>query len=116
MAAVQLKLLIPSLPDEFNPPKDFTFPKCAFGSRCVKYFTQRNWFITWHFLHYDESQDIVYCHITAIKLDTMRWSSNVTDTFVVKGFSKWKGATSSFKKLEHICFFSVNLIIIIMLV
>ena len=101
-AGWRLKPLLPnpSLPDEPNHPKDFSFPKRPFGSRSVMYSAHSGWFSTWPILHYDESKDVIYCHtcVTAIKLDRLRWSNNISETFVTKGFSNWKDATSSFKK------------------
>lgn len=100
MAAAGLKSSLPSLPDKPNHPKDFPFPKRPFGSRCVMYSAHSSWFSTWPFLSYDENQDVVYCHtcVTAIRLDRLRWSKNISESFVSKGFSNWKDATSSFKK------------------
>ena len=51
--------------------KDFAFPKRTFGkSKPVLCFAHSQWFGTWPFLHYDEGQDVVFCHtcVTAVKL------------------------------------------------
>ena len=80
------KASLPILPDEpHHPPKDFPFPKRTFGkSKPVLCSARSQWFGIWPFLHYDEGQDIVFCHtcVTAFKLDRMKSSNNAADAFV----------------------------------
>ena len=84
MAETQSSLL-PSLPDKPHHPKDFAFPKRTFGkSKPVLCSAQSQWFNSWPFLHYDEGQDVVFCHtcVTAFKLDRMKSSNNAASAFV----------------------------------
>ena len=42
------------------------------------------WFDTWPFLHYDEGQDVMFCHtcVTAFKLGRIKSSKNAATAFV----------------------------------
>ena len=66
MAAARhgLQASVPNLPNKPHHPKDFEFPKRSFGkTKPVLCSAQSQWFTTWPFLHYDEGQDVVFCHI-----------------------------------------------------
>lgn len=56
------------------------FPKHTFG-HTKPYNAHYNWFQSWPFLHYDESQDVVFCH-TCVKADELDTSKNAADAFV----------------------------------
>eukprot|EP00731_Ephydatia_muelleri_P001852 Em0001g1852a len=58
------------------------------------------WFDTWPFLHYDEGQDVMFCHtcVTAFKLGRIKSSKNAATAFVTSGFCNWKDATVAFSK------------------
>ena len=62
MATSSIKSLFPSLPDKpHHPGRSFSFPKRSFGkAKPVLCSAQSQWFDTWPFLHYDESQDVVF--------------------------------------------------------
>ena len=84
-AKAVFKSSLPSLPDEPNHPSNFTFPKRSFGKTKPVFCAARSqWFCTWPFLQYDESQDVVFCHtcVTAFKLGRMKFSNNAADAFV----------------------------------
>jgi len=69
-----------------HQPTNLVFPKRAFGKTKVVYRSfQPSWFKQWPFLHYDESNDVVYCHtcITGFKEKKMK-SPNANSAFVSK--------------------------------
>ena len=81
---------IPSLPDEPHHPKSFAFPKRSFGkTKPVFCSAKSQWFDTWPFLHYDEGQDVMFCHtcVTAFKLGRIKSSKSgsryLSQSFVV---------------------------------
>ena len=80
------KAPLPSLPDEpHHPGRNFIFPKKSFGkSKPVLCSAQSQWFDTWPFLHYDEGQDVVFCHtcVKAFELNRMKSSNNAANAFV----------------------------------
>ena len=80
------KKSLPSLPNEpHHPTNRFVFPKRTFGlTKPVKCSAHYNWFQSWPFLHYDEGQDVVFCHtcVKAFELDRMKTSKNAADAFV----------------------------------
>ena len=80
------KKSLPTLPDEpHHPTSRFMFPKRTFGhTKPVKCSAHCNWFHSWPFLHYDESQDVVFCHtcVKAFELDRMKTSKNAENAFV----------------------------------
>ena len=86
-------VLLPSLLDEPHHPTDFPFPKRTFGkSKPVLCSAQSQWFHTWPFLHYDEAQDVVFCHhcVTAVKLDRIKASNNAAVVRLAFGMtSSW---------------------------
>lgn len=86
MAARSLKSSIPDLPEApYHPASNFVFPKRTFGkAKPVQCAAQRQWFSSWAFLHYDEAKDVVFCHtcVTAVKLDRMKTSNNMSPAFV----------------------------------
>jgi len=76
---------LPDLPAEPHQPSSFNFPKRCFGQKKPVYCSfQRQWFVNWPFLHYDEAQDVVFCHtcVTAFKLNKIKSSHNAAAAFV----------------------------------
>ena len=56
---------IPDSPHQSGP--GFKFPKRSFGKATVVFRSfQSTWFRQWPFLHYDEANDLAYCH-TCVK-------------------------------------------------
>ena len=58
---------LPELPPEPHQPHSIQFPKRAYGKKkivCCSF--HPHLFVTWPFLHYNESDDAVYCH-TCVK-------------------------------------------------
>jgi len=86
MAARHFKSSIPDLPEApHHPSSEFLFPKRTFGKATpVKCAAQQQWFSSWPFLHYDQGQDVVFCHtcVTAVKLNKMKSSNNMSPAFV----------------------------------
>ena len=63
-----------------QPGVEFKFPKRSFGKSTI---TQRSfqaqWFQQWSFLHYDEHNDVVYCHTCATSMKQKRMRSSKAD-------------------------------------
>ena len=55
---------VPDLPSSpHHPSETFSFPKRSFGKTKVVWRSfQPAWYRQWPFLHYDESNDLAYCH------------------------------------------------------
>ena len=86
-----------------QPPASYKFPKKSFGkNRVVERSFQASWFQKWKWLHYDESNDLVFCHICmkANAEGKLRCRS-LEPSFVTRGFSNWKDATMLFRKHEE---------------
>ena len=66
------------IPERPHQPLNFPYPKRSFGKKSV---VQRSfgpsWFSQWPFLHYEKSQDLVFCHtcVMGFKLRRMRTNS-----------------------------------------
>ena len=89
---------MPDVGETPTQPKDFKFPKRAFGvSKPVFRSFQPSWFTKWDWLHYDESKDVAYCFtcVRALKTGKLKTTAgNVKDSaFAVSGFANWKDAT-----------------------
>ena len=75
---------LPELSCSPHQPSDFTFPKRSFGKPAIVWRSfQPSWFKQWPFLHYDEANDVAYCHtcVTGFKQGKMR-VSNADPAFV----------------------------------
>lgn len=62
--------LLGGLPEIPNQPVTFSFPKREYGQKTVvKRAFQATWFGSWKWLHYNEAEDCVHCHLclTAVK-------------------------------------------------
>ena len=82
-----------------NQPKNFKFPAKTFGSKkLTKRSFQPAWFERYEWLHYDETRDVVFCHICLKALaNNMLTSLNADPAFTRNGFSNWKNATDTKK-------------------
>ena len=49
-------------------------------------------------MHYDEANDLAYCHICVSALKQKKMESNAEPSFISSGYSNWKDATVAFKK------------------
>ncbi len=77
--------VFPELPYQPNQPKTIEFPKRAYGKKViVKCSFQSRWFSLWPFLHYNEAEDVVYCHtcVKAFMLKRIKTSHNASSAFV----------------------------------
>ena len=55
-------------------------------------FANRTW------LHYDEANDLEYCHVCMVAYrDGKLNSSNLDKAFILNGFSSWKDSSVNFK-------------------
>ena len=78
--------LATSIPNKPNQPtSSFQFPKRTFGkTKIVSRSCQCSWFARWPFLHYDEANDALYCHmcVQAFKSNKMKTTSRADPAFV----------------------------------
>ena len=89
------------VPDNPHQPQNFKFPKRKFGqTTIVERSFQASWFDLWPWLHYDEQQDAVFCHICLKAKEEKKivWSHNAEAAFLTKGFTNWKDARAKFDK------------------
>ena len=94
---------IPPVP---NQPKTFKFPQRSFGQKKKKKKKKKNsekkfqssWFANRTRLHYDEANDIAYCHVCMVAYrDGKLNSSNLDMAFILNGFFNWKDASVALK-------------------
>ena len=57
-------IALPKLPEEPHQPVNFNFPERSFGQKKHEHCSfQGKWFSKWHWLHYDEAKDAIFCFI-----------------------------------------------------
>ena len=99
MASCSCFQVIPDLSLTPQPSASFVYPKRIFGKKNIVWRSfQQAWFKQWTWLHYDEANDLAYCHICVSALKQKMKESNAEPSFVSSGFSNWKDATVAFKK------------------
>ena len=88
---------IPPVP---NQPKTYKFPQRCFGkTNPVKRSFQASWFSNRTWLHYDEANDLAFCHICSVAYKDGKLNNHTLDkAFIINGFYNWKDASVSFKK------------------
>ena len=65
---------ITDIPPVPNQPKTFKFPQRSFGQKHpVKRSVQSSWFANRMWLHYDEANDLAYCHVCMLLTETESW-------------------------------------------
>ena len=64
---------------------------------------QAKWFDSYSWLHYDEANDVVFCHLCkqAATEKKLMASKCADEAFTSRGFSNWKDATASFARHEQ---------------
>ena len=63
MASIGQLSDLPDIPDSpHQPGAEFMFPKRSFGKKNISRSFQHSCFRQWSFLHYDEKNDLAYCH------------------------------------------------------
>ena len=90
----------PCVPLTPHQPSTHKFLKRSFGkNRVVEQSFQASWFLKWKWLHYNESDDLVFCH-TCMKANAegKLKCRALEPSFVTRGFSNWKDATMLFRK------------------
>ena len=91
-----------SLPPSPHQPKQFVFPKRSLGEKSIEERACRAaWFDKWSWLHYNETEDYVLCHICATAFQKEKLKESAADAFVSKGFTKWKDATVAFQSHQQ---------------
>ena len=94
---------LPEVPSQpYQPMSGFVFPKRTFGKKVVvRRSCQSHWFEKWKWLHYSTKDDVVFCHVCVVALQSkkIKWQKG-DPSFVSKGFSTWKKATVAFKSHE----------------
>ena len=87
---------IPSVP---NQQKTFKFPQRSFGqNHPVKRSFQSSWFANRKRLHYDEANDLAYCHVCMVAYRNGKLNNlNLDKAFILNGFSNRKDASVAFK-------------------
>ena len=87
-----------------HQPRTFAFPKRSFGKKTVVWRAfQAKWFDSYSWLHYDEANDIMFCHLCkqAATEKKLMASKCADEAFTSRGFSNWKDATASFARHEQ---------------
>ena len=77
--------LLSGLPDSPNQPMTFSFPVRDYGKKTVvKRSFQASWFSSWKWLHYNEAEDCVHCHLclTAVKQKLVNLTPGDDSAFV----------------------------------
>ena len=85
----QNTLKYPAICDKPNQPRHFNFPKRRFGaSKIVSRSFQCQWFNKWKWIHYDEAEDLAFCHVcvTAMKTGKMRNHGDVDVAFIERAW------------------------------
>jgi hypothetical protein len=82
------------VPDQPHQPLTFSFPKRSFGKTAPVFRSfQPSWFSQWPFLHYDETNDVAYCHTCLMEFKMKRMRTNTADpafvshTMIVRYYS-----------------------------
>jgi len=80
-----------------QPPGNYQFPKTRFGNQSRS--VQCSWFNQYPWLHYSQSEDLLYCYICVNQFHkgNLKSTANVDQAFTTKGFANWKKALSTFK-------------------
>ena len=87
-----------SFPEQFQPRSSFKFPKKKYGkyerSFRAEWCQQNSW------LHYDDSLDAAFCYLCMRAEHEGKFlvSTKREPSFLSKGYTNWKEATSTFKK------------------
>ena len=69
---------LPNVGEKPNQPKRFLFPKREYGKKTiVKRAFQQQWFYNWPWIHYDEANDVAFCHtcVTAVRAKKLKNAS-----------------------------------------
>ena len=88
------------LPDQFQPPKSFCFPKRKFGSKGEERRFRAEWCHLFEWLHYDVGLDVAFCHLRMkCELEKKFLTSTKRElAFISRGFTYWKEGMCAFKK------------------
>ena len=89
-----------TIPNKFNPPKSFPFPKRLFGSKNEKRSFRPEWYDKYSWLHYDAPKDAAFCYICMkVEQERMyRLGTKWEPAFISRGFTNWKDAMVAFNK------------------
>ena len=71
--------VILNIPEHLNQPMHFKFPQWQFEKKkIVKRSFQSQCFNKWQWLHYDETQDLAFCHVCATAGIQEKWLTQET--------------------------------------
>ena len=86
----------PIMRDKPHQPSDFAFPKRTFGLKIPELRSfQPVRFTRWSWLDYDEDGDKVFCFVCKKAFSENKLcSSKLEDTYITRGYTNWKDATS----------------------
>lgn len=86
MATVCPSNLPEILDSPHQPGPEFKFPKHSFGKKTVIWqLFQPAWFRQWRFLHYDEANDLAYCHTCVKGFKEQKMRATKADAAFVSG-------------------------------
>ena len=82
-----------------QPSGDYNFPKRKFGGANRSF--QSSWTKQFPWLHYNESNDSVFCWYCMRAAETQQLKSSKSEvSFISRGYTNWKNATAGFRKHE----------------
>ena len=82
-----LALCCADLPPTPHQPSGHRFPKRAFGKKTVVWRSfQQSWFNQWTWLHYDEANDLAYCHTCVSGFKQQKMKASNADPVIVSSF------------------------------
>ena len=82
-----------------HPPQNYKFPVTNVANKNRS--CQSQWFSTWKWLHYDASQNRVFCHPCSRAVQEKKClNKRPSQVFTQSGFFNWKRATEKFREHE----------------
>ena len=82
-----------------QPTGSYVFPKRYFGKSQPPRSFLPEWFKKFSWLHYEETTDSAFCSVCMNAVKQLH-SSKRDESFITRGYTNWKHATSAFKKHE----------------
>ena len=91
---------VQNIPDKpHQPSANYNFPKRTFGQKKpVSRSFQSPWFSQWPFLHYNEANDVAYCHTCLLAFKQRKMSKHNADPALVSKVVSIKKILTFFNK------------------